>query len=85
MTEPLNKSIPEERNLGSQPIAELLDRLHLSPHDLVAASPNQITHKLIQRAIKGRWQTRHSRRLVLQALQAASGRTFVLTELFNYE
>ncbi len=72
------------RDLGPQPLADVLARLNLKPHDLVEASPNQITHKLITRAIKGRRLTSHSKRLVQQALSAACGKLLPLSELFNY-
>ena len=43
-----------ERNLGPQPISGLLAELNLKPHDLVAASTQQLTHKMVSRACKGR-------------------------------
>lgn len=72
------------RDLGPQPIADLMIRLDLKPHDLVKASQNQITHKLITRAMKGRRLTSHSKRLVQQAISAATGRTWLLIDLFSY-
>ena len=44
----------EERDLGSQPLVLLLESWGLSNHDLVAASPEQLTHKQVQRACQGR-------------------------------
>lgn len=82
---PVTSETPDrERNLGPQPVGAVIEELQLTPHDLVAASPRQLTHKLIQRAIKGRWLTKHSRTLVQQALHAASGRLVPMNELFNY-
>ncbi|NLT76571.1 MAG: hypothetical protein GXX98_08625, partial [Planctomycetes bacterium] len=43
-----------ERNLGPQPIERIMAEHHLKPHDLVAASTEQITHKMVARACKGR-------------------------------
>ena len=39
-----------ERNLGIQPIAKIMEKAGLKPHDLVSASDQQITHKMITRA-----------------------------------
>ena len=44
----------ESRDLGLQPIGELMDVWGLENHDLVEASPEQLTHKQVQRARKGR-------------------------------
>lgn len=73
-----------ERNLGEQPIARLLAELELTAHSLVAASTEQLTHKMVVRACKGRRLTPHVQAKVLHALEAASGRTFSLGELFTY-
>jgi hypothetical protein len=73
-----------DRNLGEQPIAALMARQGLKPHDLVAASGSPMTHKMISRACKGRRLTRHSQMKVLDALNRAAGNAFRLDELFNY-
>jgi len=74
-----------ERNLGPQPIAHVLAELKLSPHALVEASTEQITHKMVSRAIKGRRLTRNTKDKVTRALNAASGKNYTANELFNYE
>ena len=43
-----------ERNLGEQPIAEIMREHNLKAHDLVAISPVEMTHKMVARACKGR-------------------------------
>ncbi len=73
-----------ERNLGEQPIARLMQELGLKPHDLVAASTEQITHKMVSRACKGRRLTPHVQVKILGAVNRASGRTYVVSDLFNY-
>jgi hypothetical protein len=73
-----------ERNLGEQPVARLLREHQLKPHDLVAASAEPMTHKMVSRACKGRWLTPNTRAKVLQALNRATGRTYTLRDLFNY-
>ena len=73
-----------ERNLGEQPIARLLASLGLRTHDLVAASSEQITHKMVQRACKGRRLTPHVRNKILNALNARTEGSYGLADLFDY-
>ena len=74
----------QERDLGEQPLARLLTELGLKPHDLVAASTEQITHKMVQRGCKGRRLTRNVQGKLLRAMNTASGNTYVLADLFTY-
>ena len=73
-----------ERDLGPQPIGELLERLELGAADLVAASTEQLTHKMVARACRGRRLTPNVKGKVLRALCRARGEEFELGELFNY-
>jgi hypothetical protein len=73
-----------DRDLGEQPIARILAELGLKPHALVAASTEQITHKMVARACKGRRLTPRVQQKVLNALNAATGRGYALRDLFNY-
>jgi uncharacterized protein YidB (DUF937 family) len=73
-----------ERNLGTQPIAELLDQHGLRPHDLVAASTEQITHKMVTRGCNGRRLTRNVQHKLLRALNQKTGIHYGLSDLFNY-
>jgi len=73
-----------ERNLGEQPIARLMREHNLKPHDLVAASPVEMTHKMVARACKGRRLTLNTQSKVLTALNRATGKTYMLRDLFNY-
>jgi hypothetical protein len=73
-----------ERDLGEQPVAKLMDALGLKAHDLVAASTEQITHKMVARARKGRWLTPRVRQKILNALNRATGKAYGLSDLFNY-
>jgi hypothetical protein len=73
-----------ERNLGPQPIATLMAAHRLRGHDLVVASTEPLTHKMVSRAWKGRRLTPHAKGKVLRALNTATGRNYVLTDLFNY-
>ncbi len=58
--------------------------LGLNNHDLVAASEEQLTHKMVAKARRGRWMTMRLRLKVLRALNNATGREYALADLFNY-
>ena len=73
-----------ERDLGPQPLMSLMARLALKPHDLVAASGEQLTHKTVARAMKGRRLTPRSQGKVLRALNRATGSEYVLSDVFTY-
>ncbi len=73
-----------ERNLGAQPLARLLAEHALKANDLVAHSTEQLTHKMVARACKGRRLTPNVQAKVLRALNAASGRQYRMAELFTY-
>ena len=72
------------RELGKQPIADIVALHGLKPHDIVAASEEQITHKMISRAVKGRRLTPNVQRKILGALNKASKKKYSLKDLFNY-
>lgn len=74
-----------ERNLGEQPIAALLAVRGLNAQALVAASTEHLTHKMVARACKGRRLTPNIQGKILRALNAATGETHELRELFNYD
>jgi hypothetical protein len=73
-----------ERNLGEQPIARIMLDHNLSPHDLVAISSVEMTHKMVARACKGRRLTLNTQSKVLAALNRATGKIYSLRDLFNY-
>lgn len=77
-------NVETERNLGEQPIARIMEAGNLTRHDLVAASSEQITHKMVARACKGRWLTPNTKRKILDALNKAAGRTYAMRDVFNY-
>ncbi len=74
-----------ERNLGEQPIHGLLAKHGLKPHDLVSASPEQITHKMVARACRGRRLTLNAQNKIRRALNLATGQDYALGDLFNYD
>lgn len=73
-----------ERNLGPQPIAQIMAEHDLKAHDLVAASTAQITHKMVARACKGRRLTTNVQGKILNALNNATGQHYALSDLFTY-
>ncbi|MDD5432065.1 MAG: hypothetical protein PHO70_03660 [Candidatus Omnitrophica bacterium] len=73
-----------ERDLGEQPIAGIMAEYGLKPNDLVNNSSEQITHKMVSRAVKGRRLTPKIQQKILNALNKALDKQFVLKDLFNY-
>lgn len=72
------------RDLGSQPICEILEKHGLKAHDLVAASTEQITHKMVARACKGRRLSPRVKLKILNALNNACEIEHKLSDIFNY-
>lgn len=86
-----SKENGNDRNMGAQPLDALMTDHAMSNHELLAASPEPMTHKAVQRARKGRRLTRHMQRRMIEAfnraLQARGGTElppFNLEQLFNY-
>ncbi len=73
-----------ERNMGVQPLQGILEELELKNHDLVAASRESLTHKMVARGCKGRRLTRNVQLKVRNALNLASGKSYRIADLFNY-
>ena len=72
------------RDLGEQPLARRMSERSLAPADLVAASTEQLTHKMVSRAMKGRRLTRNTMDKVVRAWNAATEGTDTAPELFDY-
>ena len=73
-----------DRDFGPQPIARLMQERGLAPTDLVRASEDQLTHKAVSRAMKGRWLTPNMQDKVRRALERATGDRYSLRDLFSY-
>ena len=73
-----------ERYFGPQPIADLMHQMQLKAHDLVEASTEQLTHKMVARAVKGRRLTNNTKGIVQRAMNQATGHVYKLVQLFNY-
>ena len=78
----MNKDI--ERNLGEQPIARIMLEHDLKAQNLVAASTEHITHKMVSRACKGRRLTPNVQSKIRNALNKATGKEYVIENLFTY-
>ncbi len=74
----------DERDLGEQPLARLMAEHALKAADLVGASKEQITHKMVTRAVKGRRLTANTMGKVHRAWRAAASSDLPETALFNY-
>jgi hypothetical protein len=73
-----------ERDHGPQPIGDVLAHLGLSASDLVEASGEQLTHKMVARAVRGRRLTANAMGKVARALNRRADAPYALHELFNY-
>lgn len=73
-----------ERDLGEQPLAQILTELGLKSHDLVAASTEQITHKMVVRGSKGRRLTKNVQGKLLRALNTAAEKSYSVSDIFSY-
>ncbi len=73
-----------EKNLGEQPILRIMAVSGLKPRDLVAHSNEQLTHKMVARAMKGRRLTPHVQLKVLSALNNVVEKNYSLRDLFTY-
>jgi hypothetical protein len=71
-------------DLGEQPLAQVMLAHGLKAHDLVAISTEQITHKMVSRACKGRRLTATVQAKIRKALAKAAGKEYSLAELFTY-
>ena len=74
----------EIRQLGPQPIIDVMAEHNLNGHDLVEASTEQITHKMVARACKGRKLSPKVKQKITNAVNNATGEVFTIRDLFNY-
>jgi hypothetical protein len=72
------------RDHGEQPLGKIMAEYGLKPHDLVSSSTEQLSHKMVARAAKGRRLTPHMQYKVLHALNKAVKKNYSLGDLFNY-
>jgi len=66
------------------PVARILVENKLTNSDLISASTESITYKMLARACKGRRLTPHVQVKICNALNRAWGKTYTVRDLFNY-
>lgn len=71
-------------DLGQQPLAKIMVEHGFKPHDLVSSSTEQITHKMVSRAVKGRRLNLKIQYRLLNALNKVAAKQYRLKDLFNY-
>lgn len=73
------------KDLGVQPLDDLMAKHGISNHALVTASTKQLSHKVVQKARKGRRLTAKAKTKVLEALhELLPEKKFAHRDLFNY-
>ena len=72
------------RDLGVQPLERLMQERGLRAADLVAASGEQITHRMVARAARGRRLTARTMAKVHRAWNKAAETDVAESDLFNY-
>ena len=73
-----------KRDFGEQPIVKIISEKNLKPHDIVNASTEQITYKMISRAVKGRRLSLKVRNKILRAINSFTENQYTLKDIFNY-
>ena len=83
--------MPDEiqRDLGIQPIDQLMKQWGVDNHELVEVSIEQLTHKQVQKARKGRRVTINIQRKILNAIRKVAedkelDPNLTIADLFNY-
>jgi hypothetical protein len=71
---------------GPQPLDQLMERHGWNNHALVLQSAMALTHKVVQKARRGRKITRRAQQKILAAVNAVAGEkeNYRLEDLFNY-
>jgi len=74
-----------QEDSGVQPLDKVLESCSLKNDDLVQASREQLTHKQVQKARKGRHVTPNIKGKIVRALNAAvETKKYSEKDLFNY-
>ncbi len=75
----------DENDFGLQPLDTLMTKHGLTNHVLVMASTDQLSHKVVQKARKGRRLTARAKTKILSAIHNALPELkFAHRDLFNY-
>ena len=73
-----------KRDLGEQPIVKIISEKNLKSRDIVNASTEQVTYKMISRAVKGRRLSPKVQNKILRAINILTGNRYSLKDIFNY-
>ena len=82
-TSPLD-NLGKTREYGLQPIATILTERRISNHQIVEASTEQLTHKMLAKACRGRYLSSKVRQKILRAVNKVTGDSFRMGDLFTY-
>ena len=77
-------NLSPQREYGPQPLAKLLEDLGVSHHQLVAASDEQLTYKMVAKGCRGRFISTRIKLKIVHSLAKLTGTTYPLSTLFNY-
>ena len=72
------------RDYGLQPLDALMRETGLENHALVAASTEQLTHKMVSKGRAGRYLSVRVRLKILRAYNKVTKTNNSLADLFNY-
>lgn len=72
------------REYGVQPLDAKMKEHGLENHSLVAASTEQLTHKMVSKGRSGRFLSVRVRMKILRAMNKAAKAQYALADLFNY-
>lgn len=72
------------REHGEQPLTAVMARYGVTNHQLVAVSTEQLTHKMVAKACRGRELSTKVRLKIVRALNRLTGESCTLRDLFNY-
>jgi len=75
----------KQRDFGEQPLCQIMTDLNLKAHALVEASAEQLTHKMVARAAKGRKLTPNVKMKIVRALNKLTEKQYSVRDLFNYK
>jgi hypothetical protein len=82
----VNESLIDMNDLGVQPLDALMTRLGISNADLVNASTEQLSFKMVSKARKGRRLSLNIQQKILRAFAALpSPQILAIQDLFNYQ
>lgn len=82
--ESLSPDSQSNLELGIQPIDAKMQEAGLTNHQIVAASREQITHKMVSKARRGRRLSPAVQDKILRAFNQASGQNCTRKDLFLY-